>query len=105
LAVRKTSEAAMQSSILKTLAVATIGAGLFISPAAARDHAHGEYWWDRAGYSGAGADWDEYSYPGIRWYDDCRGPWRDGYRRHHGHSERHHRHGAWRYDRERGDWR
>ena len=105
------------STLLKFAAIA-VGLGLFVTPAAARDHSrHGDFWWESSGYSGD--PYDEYSYPGIRWYgDDCGfGYGGDyGYRRHRHahdrgghhrrgrHSGRHHR-GHWRYDRERNDWR
>jgi hypothetical protein len=98
----------MNTSTFAKLAAVAIGLSVFTAPAAARDHSrHGDYWWQS---SGVGAYGDEYSYPGIRWYDnDC------GYRHRHAHyrgehhrrakhSRRHHR-GEWRYDREQNGWR
>ena len=95
----------MSTTVLKALAFAAIGVGLVMSPAQARDHHRGDYWWDKAGYSGSNAYEDEYRYPGIRWYDDCSGGWHNDHRRHRGHGRHHRHHGEWRYDRERNDWR
>jgi hypothetical protein len=96
---------ARHTSVLTALAAATIGLGLFITPADAEGRHRGGYWWDNSGYSGANAYNDEYRYPGIRWYDDCSGGWRDRHRGHRERREHRRHHGEWRYDRERNDWR
>lgn len=58
----------MNTPILVRLAAVAIGLCLLVSPATARDHSrHGEYWWESSGY---GDPYDEYSFPGIRWYGE-----------------------------------